>query len=174
MSLRHRSLRRCLYGLVGTAFTVLAVAVTGAPAQAAGFTPINIWNSTHCLDNATQNASKLQMWSCSGASEQKWLDGFNTQTGLFTFTNQRTGRCITAPASGAGTVTVQFCNAAAATQQWRVFFADNPNGPPSGWYDVWQNVASGLCLSTPSVGNGTLVQTTSCDPSDLYDRWHKQ
>jgi hypothetical protein len=67
-----------------------------------------------------------------------------------------------------------FCDAAATTQQWRVFFADNPLGPPSGWYDVWQNVSSGLCLSTPSVRNGTLLETTPCDPSDQYDRWHQQ
>jgi hypothetical protein len=79
------------------------------------------------------------MWSCTGGAEQNWLEGFNTQTDLFTFTNQNTGLCITAPASGPGTVVMAFCNAAAATQQWSVYAADNPLGPPSGWYDVWQN-----------------------------------
>ncbi|WP_311608392.1 RICIN domain-containing protein [Streptomyces hesseae] len=152
---------------------ILAITVIGTPAQADGFSPIKVWNSSHCLDNATENAARLQMWSCTGVSEQNWLEGFNTQTGLFTFTNSRTGRCITAPASGAGTVTMAFCDAAAATQQWRVFFADNPNGPPSGWYDVWQNVSSGLCLSTPSVRNGTLLQTTLCNASEQYERWHQ-
>ncbi|GHE14652.1 RICIN domain-containing protein [Streptomyces alanosinicus] len=90
------------------------------------------------------------------------------------FTNQRTGWCITAPASGSITARVAFCDAADPAQQWRVYFADNPNGPPSGWYDVWQSVSNGLCLSTPSVRNGTVVQTTPCDPSDQYDRWHQQ
>ncbi|MFE9597331.1 RICIN domain-containing protein [Streptomyces hokutonensis] len=167
--------RRRVFALVTAVLAILALAwAGGSPAQAAGFTPINVWNSSHCLDNATENAAKLQMWSCTGGAEQKWLEGFNTQTGLFTFTNQNTGRCITAPASGTGTVTMAFCNAAATNQQWRVYFADNPLGPPSGWYDVWQNVSSGYCLSTPSVGNGTLIQTTPCDPSDQYDRWHQQ
>ena len=166
--------RRSLLALLTTALAMLAVAVGGTPAHAAGFTRINVWNSSHCLDNATENASKLQMWSCGSGSEQKWLEGFNTQTGLFTFTNSHTGRCITAPAAGSGTVTVEFCNAAATTQQWRVFFADNPVSPPAGWYDVWQNVSSGLCLSTPSVGNGTLVRTIDCDSSVLYERWHQQ
>ncbi|GGP54240.1 RICIN domain-containing protein [Streptomyces melanogenes] len=166
--------RRSLFALFTVALAMLSVAAVGTPAQAAGFSPINVWNSTHCLDNATENASKLHMWSCTGGSEQKWLEGFNTQTGLFTFTNQRTGRCITAPAWGSGTVTVEFCNAAATTQQWRVFYADNPNGPPSGWYQVWQNVSSGLCLSTPSVRNDTLLQATACDPSNQYYRWHQQ
>ncbi|MGH4029618.1 RICIN domain-containing protein [Actinomycetota bacterium Odt1-20B] len=168
------SLRRSLFALFTAVPAMLALTVTSTPAHAAGFTRINIWNSTHCLDNATENYSKLQMWSCGSGSEQKWLEGFNTQTGLFTFTNQRTGRCITAPASGTGTATVQFCNAADPAQQWRVYFADNPNGPPSGWYDVWQNASSGYCLSTPSVGNGTLVRTISCDSSVLYERWHTQ
>jgi Ricin-type beta-trefoil lectin domain-like len=168
------SKRRTMFALVTAASAMATIAVTGASAQAASFSPINVWNSSHCLDNATENASKLQMWSCGSGSEQKWLEGFNTQTGLFTFTNSSTGRCITAPATGTGTVTVAFCDAGATNQQWRVFAADNPLGPPSGWYDVWQNVSSGYCLSTPSVGNGTLIATTPCDPSDQYDRWHQQ
>jgi hypothetical protein len=149
--------------------------VAGAPAQAAGFSQINIWNSGHCLDNAKDNASKLIVWSCSGGGpQQRWHEGFNTQTGLFTFTNENTGRCITAPAAGTGTITMAFCDAAATTQQWRVFAADNPLGPPSGWYDVWQNVSSGFCLTTPSDANDTIVQAWTCEPDDKYDRWHQQ
>ncbi|MET8682872.1 RICIN domain-containing protein [Streptomyces sp. NPDC004732] len=166
--------RRSLFALLTAMSAALALSVAAAPAQAAGFSPINVWNSSHCLDNATENAAKLQMWSCTGGSEQKWLEGYNTQTGLFTFTNQRTGRCITAPASGAGTATMAFCDAGSTAQQWRVYYADNPPSPPAGWYDVWQNVASGYCLSTPSVGNGTLVKTTTCDASVQYERWHQQ
>ena len=33
-----------------------------APAQAADYTPINIWNSSHCMDNAIDNPAKLEMW----------------------------------------------------------------------------------------------------------------
>jgi hypothetical protein len=165
---------RRLFALVTAVLPMLAITVVGTPAQAQGFSPINVWNSSHCLDNATENASKLQMWSCTGGSEQKWLEGFNSQTGLYTFFNQHTGRCIAAPASGDGTVTMEFCDAAATNQQWNVYFADNPLGPPSGWYQVWQNAASGLCLATSSVRNGTLPQTLPCDPSDQYFRWHQQ
>ncbi|MEU6068697.1 MULTISPECIES: RICIN domain-containing protein [Streptomyces] len=161
-------------GGVADAAPVLASAVAGTPSRAQGFSPINVWNSSHCLDNATENAAKLQMWSCDSGSDEKWLEGFDSQTGLFTFTNQNTGRCITAPSSGAGTVTMAFCDAAATNQKWRVFYADNPSDPPAGWYQVWQNASSGLCLSTPSVRNRTLLQATPCDPSDQYDRWHQQ
>jgi len=170
------SKRRSLFALVTAALAVSTAALAGGPAQAAGFSPINVWNSSHCLDNATENAAKLQMWSCTGGPEQRWLEGFNTQTGLFNFRNQNTGRCITAPASGEGTVVMAFCDESNTdpTQQWRVYFADNPLGPPSGWFDVWQNVSSGLCLGTPSVANGTRLQTVDCDPSDQYLRWHQQ
>src|SRR5664279_736524 len=157
--------RRSLFALVTAVLAMLAIAVAaGAPAQAAGFSPINVWNSSHCLDNATEDDAKLQMWRCTGGSEQKWLEGFNSQTDTFSFTNQHTGRCITELAWGAGTVTIEPCDAAATatTQQWRVFFADNPVNPPAGWYDVWQNVSSGRCLSTNSVRNGTVLETTPC------------
>jgi hypothetical protein len=160
--------------LAGTAATA-TIAVTGAPAHAAGFSQINIWNENQCLDNAREDATKLQIWSCSGGGpQQMWLEGFNTQTGFFTFTNENTGRCITAPAVGTWTVTMAPCDAAAETQQWRVYAADNPLGPPSGWYDVWQNVKSQYCLTTPSDANGTVVRTWTCDPSDKYDRWHQR
>jgi hypothetical protein len=167
------SKRHSLLALVTAMAAMLAIALTGAPAQAAGFTPINVWNSSHCLDNPTSDQTKLQMWSCNGSSPQRWLEGFNTATGMFTFTNQNSGRCIAAPATGEGTMTVQFCDAGATNQQWNVYFADNPVGG-EGWYDVWQNVASGLCMTTPSVGDGTAARATTCDPSDRYDRWHEQ
>jgi hypothetical protein len=169
------STRRRLFALVPTVLAMLAIAVAAEPAHADGFNPINIWNSSHCLDNATENAAKLQMWSCSGGSEQRWSIGFNsTNPGVSTFKNQRTGRCIAAPAWGPGTVTMAFCDEADPSQHWRGVYADNPLGPPSGWFFVFQNVASGYCLATSSVGNGTLPQTVNCDPSEQYERWHEQ
>ncbi|MGH4031735.1 hypothetical protein ACQB60_22695 [Actinomycetota bacterium Odt1-20B] len=105
--------RFSLFALVAALLAVLAMAMASAPAQAAGFTPINVGKSSHCLDNATENASKLDF-----------------QAGLFTFTNARTGRCITAPASGAGTVTVQFCDASAAPAGPGTL-RDRPGGGPS-------------------------------------------
>ena len=61
------------------------------------------------------------------------------------------------------------CDASATNQQWNVYYADNPDA--SGWYDVWQNVSDGLCLTTDSVGNGFLPYVGTCDPAELYDRW---
>lgn len=168
------TIRRKLFALLTAVLALLALSMASAPAQAAGFTPINVWNSSHCLDNATENAAKLHMWSCTGGSEQRWLQGANTTTQMFTFTNQHTGRCITAPASGTGTVVMGVCNAGATTQQWRALYVANPTSPSAGWYVIWQNRSSGYCLSTPSVGNGTLVQTWPCDIDDHYQKWHQQ
>ena len=152
---------------------MLATTAAGAPAQAAPFpTPINVWNTNNCLDNATENAAKVQVWSCNGGSQQKWTEGFNASTSTFFFMNSRTQLCVAAPA-GAGTVTMASCDGSAA-EQWQVFFADNPLGPPSGWYDVWENFASGLCLATPSLSNGTVLQTAPCTASSLLQRWHEQ
>jgi hypothetical protein len=151
---------------------LLAIVMAGAPAQAAGFTPINVWNSSHCIDNATENATRVQMWSCTGGSEQRWLRGSGSEVGASTFTNQNTGRCITAP-WGQGSILLLECDGASTAQQWRVFFTDNPGGS-GGRYEVWQSVSSGFCLTTPSVKNGTLLRAAVCDPSDQYDRWHQQ
>lgn len=166
--------RNGLIGLFIAGLATLGLTATGAAAQAStvGFSPINIAGSSHCLDNATENAARLQMWSCTGGSEQNWLEEFNTQTGNWTFVNQRTGRCITAPAVGTGTVYLAPCDPANLAQQWRVGAAGNPGGSV-GWYNIWVNVSSQNCLSTPSVGNGTLVQATACDfYTDPYYRWH--
>ena len=87
--------------LAATVTAVVPAAVlSGAPAHATGFTEIGIHSSSHCLDNATENSFVLQMWSCTGGSEQKWLEGFNTNTGNFTFTNQHTGLCVSAVGTG--------------------------------------------------------------------------
>jgi hypothetical protein len=112
------------------------------------------------------------MWSCTGGAEQNWLRGFNSDTSLYTFTNQNTGRCITAPTSGTGTAVMAICNAAARNQQWALYYAAY-TGSSTGWFYIWQNASSGYCLSTPSVGNGTLIQTISCDSTVRYEWWHQ-
>ena len=162
--------RRSLFALVTVSLTMLAIATAGTPAQAEGFSQINIWRSGHCLDNATQDDAKLQMWSCSGASEQKWLKTYNSDNGYFTLTNQRTGRCIAAPFWDPGPLTMRECDPADPSQQWLTYHEENTW---AGWYYVWQNAGFGYCLTTPSVANGTIPQAIDCDPSDLYDWWQK-
>jgi hypothetical protein len=167
------SKRRSLMTMVAAVVVMLGLGLAATPAQAASFTQVNVWNSSHCLDNATENSLKLQMWNCTGGSEQHWRRAFNGATGGYTFINQRSGNCMIAPMFSPGTIwATGACDTSDRSQNWKVYAADNPG--TGGSYFVWQNMASLLCLTTPSVGNGTLPQTATCDPSDQYDRWHEQ
>ena len=160
---------RNLLPIAAATVVALVVALAAAPARAEfGFKPIGIARTDNCLDNATQDAAKLQMWKCSGAQEQNWAQEYNSKTSSFTFINQRTGNCITGPASASGPATMAPCDPDAPNQRWTVFYANNPG---SGWFQVYQNVASGFCLTTPSSANGTVLQTTTCNSSDINDRW---
>lgn len=164
--------RRTLISLATTALTVSAIALAGAPAQAAGATNIRVYNSSHCLDSDVTNDGKLQMWTCDSGSDEKWLAEY-WGSGQYRFINQRTGRCITGPSGlAAGAITLQTCDPATSTrasQLWHTY-ATKPGDPSVA---VWQSMASGLCLTTPSVGNHTVPQTLGCDTSDHYDWWQQ-
>ncbi|MFF3411170.1 RICIN domain-containing protein [Streptomyces sp. NPDC002742] len=167
------SARRTLISLVTTALMVSAIALTGAPAEAAGATNIRIFNSSHCLDSDVDNAAKLQMWSCDSGSDEEWITEF-WGSGMYRFINQRTGWCITGPSGlSAGAVTLSACDpfgSTRAVQLWRVrnTLSGNPN------VTVWQSAENDLCLTTPSVGNHTIPQTQTCAPSDAYDWWDRR
>jgi len=167
------STRRSLMAMVAAVVAMLGLGLAATPAQAAGFIPINVWHSSHCLDNATESPAKLQMWKCSGGSEQNWKRTYNGATDAYVFINQRSGNCMIAPMFGPGTIWMtSFCNTNDLGQNWHIYAVGNTGGS-DGFYAVWQNMASHLCLTTPSVGNGTLPQAATCDPSDQYDRWHE-
>lgn len=154
------------------ALAVPAVAMSGGAAHAdTNFTAIRIFGSTHCMDNATENSGKVQMWNCTGHAEQNWFPQFNQQAGTFTFINQNTDLCVTAPPSGGGTVVMGSC-VGATTQQWSLIYTNTPSGQTDGSYSVWQSAASGWCLNTNSVGNGTALRTWPCDITDHYQKWH--
>lgn len=148
---------------------LLASGLRGVEAHAASGVEMAVPpNNTHCLDDDTNNFSNLQMWSCTGGPEQHWLQDFNADDS-FTFVNSNTNLCITAPASGVATVTMEPC-IGAATQKWSVYAA--VSGP--GSYDIWETEASGLCLRTTSVANHTPPETWPCDVSIAYEHWHNQ
>jgi len=162
--------RRLAAMLLAGAATAATIGVASAPAQASAFLEMKVWNSSHCLDNATEDDLKLQMWHCTGVSEQRWSVSFNSQTSAFALTNQNTGWCITAP-GGEGTIFMNPCNPGLTTQQWTALASGSES--PGGSYLVWRNKFSGLCLTTPSVADRTRPRAAICDPSDQYDRWHQ-
>ncbi|MER5635462.1 ricin-type beta-trefoil lectin domain protein [Kitasatospora sp. NPDC002227] len=157
--------RRTALSLTVAALTVSALALTGAPAQADGATNIRVLNSRHCLDNATENEAKLQMWTCGGGNEQMWQTE-DMGGGLFRFNNEWSNRCITAPSWPAvGQITMGDCYPSLSTQLWRRY-ATGPSGMV-----MWQSAYSGECMTTPSVANGTAVLAQTCETTDQYDWW---
>lgn len=154
------------------ALAVPGVVVAGTAHADAGYTPIRIFGSSHCLDNATENSAKLQMWNCTGHAEQNWDPQFNSGPQNFTFRNQNTNLCITAPNPGGETVVMSGCSGD-PTQQWKLIYENTPSQQTDGAYSVWEAASlPGWCLNTDSVRNGTTIRIWPCDITAQYQKWH--
>jgi hypothetical protein len=100
----------------------------------------------------TANGTYLQLWDCSGKSNQQWT---------LTDSNQLTvlGRCLDVPghSTTAGVQLQIYACSGGANQQWRV----NSDGSIVG-------VQSGLCLDAKDNGtaNGTRIQLWTCTGSN--------
>jgi endo-1,4-beta-xylanase len=109
--------------------------------------------SGRCLDvpNAsTSNGTQLQLWDCSGNSNQRWT--YTSSKQLMVYGN----KCLDANGQGTSngtTVIIWDCNGQ-ANQQWNV----NSNGTITG-------VQSGLCIDANGAGtaNGTKIILWSCN-----------
>jgi hypothetical protein len=151
--------RHSRLALVAGLLAVLLIALAATPARASPPRTMRIFGSSHCLDNALEDWSKLQMWSCGDGAQKRWYVVINGLAGAFTIINERTGDCMTWAAAMDG------CNTAAAFELWNFYYTD-----PAGWF-LWRNVGSGLCLQTSSVANGTALSMGTCDPAQSYQRW---
>ena len=146
--------RRLVGGLAIAAAGMVALAVTlvANPARADVTGAVRGVASGRCLDvpNAsTTNGTQLQLWDCSGNSNQRWT--YTSSKQLMVYGN----KCM--DANGRGTtngtaVIIWDCNGQ-ANQQWNV----NSNGTITG-------VQSGLCLDAvgAATGNGTKIQLYGC------------
>ncbi|SEE35315.1 Ricin-type beta-trefoil lectin domain-containing protein [Streptomyces sp. 3213] len=163
--------RRRLFALVVAFLAAMGIALAGTPAQAATTTEIWILNTTSCLDNATENAGKLQMWHCTGGPEQQWIQEYNGTKGTWMFMNERTKWCITAPSAGAGSVVMSPCDTSLDTQQWGTALTNTPAGQPFAVFFLISNYTSHLCLWTDSGSNGTVPAMAGCGPGSYNERW---
>jgi endo-1,4-beta-xylanase len=100
------------------------------------------------------NGTPLQVWDASGASNQQWRAGRNSD-GSYTLTNVASGRVLDEPGNQTanGTRMTVWDSNGGANQHWRA--ARNSDGS----YTL-TNVASGRALETPGgkTANGTSVQ----------------
>ncbi|MFI9422366.1 non-reducing end alpha-L-arabinofuranosidase family hydrolase [Streptomyces achromogenes] len=100
------------------------------------------------------NGTPLQVWDASGAANQQWRAGRNSD-GSYTLTNVASGRVLEEPAdqTGNGTRTRVWDAGGGANQHWRA------HRNSDGSYTL-TNVASGRALEIPGgrTANGTPVQ----------------
>jgi hypothetical protein len=172
------SRRRSLVAMVAAALlTGLGVAATAAPAQAdaAGWRSMRNAGNGKCIDNALENALKVQIWSCVNGNpndslpegmEQMWtIDNGFDEFGrpAYRIRNRLSGRCI-----GGITdfVPIRVIGDSCIPQydNWQVLY-ENRNA--NGWYQVLQSTISGLCLNLQnnSSANGTILEQDYCDRS---------
>jgi len=149
--------------------TMALASLVATPAQASSaFSNVNRLYTNQCLDSATENDSKLQMWHCDGGNDEQWLFLSDNQGG-YKFINQRTGRCATSPTGWGQAVTMKPCEAAAANQLWYVY---------QTLYDVsataWRNGASNFCLWSRGDANGAVLVIGNCEASDTGLYWQKR
>ncbi|NYV73785.1 non-reducing end alpha-L-arabinofuranosidase family hydrolase [Streptomyces sp. UH6] len=151
----HRRHLSAVFSAAVTVLAALAATLVANPAQAATSGALRHAASNRCLDlpnSDTANGVYLQIWDCSGNSNQQWT---------LTDSNQLTvlGKCLDVPnhSTTAGVQLQIYSCSGGANQQWRV----NSDGTIVG-------VESGLCLDAKDNGtaNGTRVQLWTCTGSN--------
>jgi len=112
---------------------------------------------TKCLDLSgygTTNGTNVQLWDCTGASNQVW-QAVSNNAGAFSLKNPVSGRCLDLSGYGTanGTNAQLWDCTGAANQLWQ----RQPDGS-------WRNPVSGRCLDTAgaSTANGTNVRLWDC------------
>ena len=129
----------------------LVAAGYGAAAGGSGSTIVG-GQSGRCLDDpnsSTTNGTQMQIWDCSGQSNQRWTITASKQLTVL-------GKCLDASGQGTtnGTAAIIWdCNGQ-TNQQWNV----NSNGTITG-------VQSGLCLDAngAATANGTKIIIWACN-----------
>lgn len=170
--------KRRLTALLVTALVAgLGLVGIGAPAQASatGWRYIRNPGNGKCIDNATENALKIQIWTCvNGNPNDPLPEGTEQQWDIipshdiygrpdYQIRNRLSGRCLLSNGFLTPTdVLGDRCDRAEAG--WKVIYE---NKDSVGWYQVLQSSVSGLCLDLKnnSATNGTVLQQYYCDLS---------
>lgn len=177
----HKKLRPIHALLFGLLLAPLAVPAVISPAQASTSTSgvLKGYRGLKCLDEDTDKPGRLQLWSCTGTSQQRWTrtigSAFTSDTGQFVnvdmLQNSRTGKCVTAPDPNAlqQFVVDQTCETFPTSpwQTWEEIFSVIDSGGHR--YTTLRNQATHLCLYHEIANpdgtdfNGTPIFQTACD-----------
>jgi endo-1,4-beta-xylanase len=143
------------------AVTALGGSSSGGTGSGSG--PLRAVGAAKCLDvpgQSTTLGTQLQIWDCSGGTNQTWT---RTSANQLTVYSGGTLRCLDAydnQTSPGTKVEIWSCNGA-ANQQWRL----NSDGTVTG-------IQSGLCLDVTgaSTADGALVELWTCNGGS-NQRW---
>jgi hypothetical protein len=167
--------RRFLALLLSTVTASLAFVAVAAPAQAASMN-IKHFNANgsagYCVDLRSQDNITVQLWTCSGASEQSWDEETVFRNGVaYTDFRGKTGLCI-APndaTQGSG-LTVHACGL--DDTLWSTYgFGQTPAG---GSWDSIRNFHTGFCMNLlgDHNANGTPIDQDTCTaPATAAQEW---
>jgi hypothetical protein len=162
--------------LIGAVMAPLAITSAGTSAHASSTTSgvIKGYQNLKCLDEDTHQPGRLQLWQCSGASEQRWTriigSAFTSDTGQFVnvdmLKNSRTGKCVTATVGDPLNISVtdEPCQTfpSSPQQTWEEIFSVIDSGGHR--YAVLRNQENHKCLAHATTStDGTRVAWTECD-----------
>jgi len=127
--------------------------------------------SGRCLDDTngstTPNAVQMQIYTCSGASNQNWTYSSSTTQ----ITNGLAGLCLKVKSNGTSPGTpavIDTCTSGWGSEEFK-FVSTTFTGGSTGYEIVNHN--NGMCLdvSGGGTGNGTLVDWNTCDRALAQD-----
>jgi glucosylceramidase len=120
-----------------------------------------------CLDadNSTGNHDgvKVQLWGCTGASNQRWIINNSIVDGNAHIVNVWSGRCLDMDSSGG-------IRDGAKVQLWSCGSGSNQNwannGSPGAYVNFWAHKCLDANINGPNVDrNGMLIQVWGCGGS---------
>jgi hypothetical protein len=130
-----------------------------------------------CIDAKTENPAIVQLWRCSGASEQKWQQGWDLDRHWFQLKNKAYATCIDVNHAGTaltGGVLLAGCSGLGDNtylfDKWGVDYAFNDGH----WFNVWYSFAdASKCLARVggASANGTRLTVAPCDTSSPSQQW---
>jgi hypothetical protein len=180
----HKTRRIKLAALLGGLLVAASMVGSGSAHAVTAGSVVNVRKYENgigkCLDEDTTRRGHVQLWHCSGGSEQRWTVTYEsslTPGGLpymVTIENQRTGDCLAASPSNVPGQPVQAvpgpCEFGNAAERWIQITANNVG---QGWYQVWRNDFTGNCLElrANNSSDGAVVQEGACDISNIAQMW---
>lgn len=156
-------MKRLISAVTAVVAIVAAALTVVTPASAAEIKyeirPLNSGKCLDVVDGSRANGARVQQWTCSGASQQKWYIR-NIRGELYTIVSVNSGACLDLRDSNPrnGAVIQQWACSGGYNQMWWLTWDSG-----MGAYRIKAGVGD-LCLDVTgnSTANGAYMQTWEC------------